>query len=735
MIHAVSAVGIGHESAKHQHPNDQDHQERPRVLLLGDSISMGYTPFVKQQLSDIAEVQRPKANCGPTTRGLLRLDEWLGNEAWDVIHFNFGLHDLKYVADGEQLVAVDQGSQQVPIDQYMANLSTIAKRLKSTGATLIWCTTTPVPAGAKGRVPGDSRKYNVAAHHALQQVLGEDLVIDDLFEFSQPRLAEIQQPANVHFTKAGSEQLATQVSQSIRTALASTTKTMARGTVFEDRNANGQFDEGDQPLPEIRVSNGREIVLTNEDGQYELPISDDAHIFVIKPRGYRTPVDDKQLPLFYYLHKPNGSPETRFAGVKPTGPLPESIDFPLMAQDEPHRFRAIMFGDPQPRDQKEVDYIAHDVVEQLIGTDASLGVTLGDITFDNLALFEPQAQAIAVLGIPWYNVIGNHDLNFDAPTDDLSDESFERVFGPSYYSFDHGPVHFLVLDDVEWLVDANGKGRYQGGLGERQMEFIRRDLSLIPEKQLVVLMMHIPLTGVRDRQDLYRLIEKRPFSMSISAHTHTHEHRYITREDGWRGPEAHHHVINVTVSGGWWSGQLDERGLPHTLMADGAPNGFSIIEFDGHQYSIDFRPAARPADYQIAIHAPEVVRAAEIETVAIYANVFNGSARSEVTLNVGDQAFPMKHVRQEDPMFVEVREREEKLRAKLVAQGVDKGKLWTRMPSPGESSHLWRVELPVTKLNLGVNRLAITAKLNVNPNDANKDHSTVSGSRLIRRAD
>jgi len=152
-IHAVSAVGVGHEGADHEHP----HQERPRVLLLGDSISMGYTPWVKQQLSDIAEVQRPKANCGPTTRGLLRLDEWLGDEAWDVIHFNFGLHDLKYVAEGEQLVAVDQGKQQVPIQQYAANLRTIAKRLRSTGAKPSWCTTTPVPTGAKGRVPGDSQ--------------------------------------------------------------------------------------------------------------------------------------------------------------------------------------------------------------------------------------------------------------------------------------------------------------------------------------------------------------------------------------------------------------------------------------------------------------------------------------------------------------------------------------------------------------------------------------------------
>src|SRR5690606_30186050 len=126
-------------------------------------------------------------------------------------------------------------------------------------------------------------------------------------------------------------------------------------------------------------------------------------------------------------------------------------------------------------------YIAHDVVEDLVGTDASFGVTLGDITFDNLDLFEPQAKMIALLGIPWYNVIGNHDINYDAGHDHHSDETFERVFGPSYYSFDHGPVHFLVLDDIEWLVNEDGKGRYRGGLGKEQMEFIKNDLAMIPE--------------------------------------------------------------------------------------------------------------------------------------------------------------------------------------------------------------------------------------------------------------
>ena len=226
--------------------------------------------------------------------------------------------------------------------------------------------------------------------------------------------------------------------------------TLAKGVVYHDTNENRVRDADEKPLPGVRVSNGSQIVSTNEQGQYTLPVDDDTTLFVIKPRSWRTPVNADQLPLFYYTHKPGGSPDLKYGGVPPTGPLPDSVDFPLYPQQEPEQFKALLFGDPQPRDQKEVDWITHDVVEGIIGkTDASFGVTLGDIAFDNLETFEQLNRSIALIGIPWYNVIGNHDINYDARTRRHANETYERVYGPSYYSFDHGPVHFLVLDDVE----------------------------------------------------------------------------------------------------------------------------------------------------------------------------------------------------------------------------------------------------------------------------------------------
>ncbi len=441
---------------------------------------------------------------------------------------------------------------------------------------------------------------------------------------------------------------------------------IASGTVFDDLDGDGVQSSNELGVKGVRVSNGREIVRTDELGRYQLPISNDSVVFVIKPRGFGLPLNADNLPQFYYLHKPEGSPKSRFAGVAPTGPLPESVDFGLLRQSEPDRFRALMFGDPQPRNIEEVEYIAHDVVEQIVASDAhsaSFGVTLGDIVFDDLAMMKPLNEAIALIGIPWYNVIGNHDMNTDAPSDELSDETFERLYGPSYYSFDYGPTHFLVLDDVNWIGGQNGeRGRYEGGLGERQMQFIRNDLNLIPASQLVVLLMHIPLGDVADRRELYRLIEERPAAVSISAHTHYMEHRYIGAEDGWNGKEKHHHIVNVTVCGSWWSGQKDERGIPHATMSDGGPNGYSIMQFDGATYDLEFVSAGRFSDYQMNIYAPESVKQSETAATEVKVNVFAASELDHVEMKVGEGDWTSMQQRTEtDPNYTAIRERETNL--------------------------------------------------------------------------
>jgi lysophospholipase L1-like esterase len=184
----------------------------PRVLLIGDSISMGYTLGVRAKLAGKANVHRPPENSGDTARGVASIDKWLGAGKWDVIHFNFGLHDLKYLDAAGQLAAPDKGKQVHTLAEYEANLRKIVARLKQTGAKLIWAATTPVPGGSTGRVEDDAIRYNAVAARVMQE---QGVAINDLHAYVKPRQAQLQRPANVHFSTEGSAQLAETVTAHI----------------------------------------------------------------------------------------------------------------------------------------------------------------------------------------------------------------------------------------------------------------------------------------------------------------------------------------------------------------------------------------------------------------------------------------------------------------------------------------------------------------------------------------
>jgi lysophospholipase L1-like esterase len=191
----------------------------PRVLLIGDSISIGYTLDVRRALEDVANVHRPRTNCGPTTKGVKELSGWLGKDKWDVIHFNFGLHDLKWMGpNGENLAEPNKAGNhpQVSIEDYTKNLEIIVRGLKKTGAVLIWRNTTPVPKGARGRVVGDSLKYNAAALEVMNR---HDIQVDDMYCYSLAKQAQIQKPKDVHYTREGSAFLGEKVAQIIRRQL------------------------------------------------------------------------------------------------------------------------------------------------------------------------------------------------------------------------------------------------------------------------------------------------------------------------------------------------------------------------------------------------------------------------------------------------------------------------------------------------------------------------------------
>lgn len=460
----------------------------------------------------------------------------------------------------------------------------------------------------------------------------------------------------------------------------------ARGIVFHDANRNGARDTDEKGVAGVRVSNGRQIVRTDESGAYRLPVDDDTILFIIKPRGWMTRVDGLNLPRFYYVHKPAGSPKLKYPGVEPTGPLPDSVDFPLVRQPEPERFEVLLFGDSQPNSIEEIDYLAHDVIEPLVGCSAAFGISLGDLVNDHLALHEPLNRTVAHIGIPFYNVLGNHDMDYDAPDDRHSDDAFERVYGPPYYSFDYGPVHFIVLDDVVWVgATEESKGKYHGGLGEEQLEFLRNDLKLVPRDQLVVLTMHIPIIEIEERAELYELLAKHPHTVSFSAHYHFHQHWFLDHKDGWPGEQPHHHTTLVTTCGSWWTGAPDEVGLPHTTMRDGGPNGWCVATFDGNRHTVRFVPARRPADYQMNVWTPEVVSAEQSGDTEVLVNVFAGSERSTVEMCLdGGRWVPLMRVEREDPYYAAL---------KTAEQG-DSPPPGRKLPRIIACSHLWSGTLP-----------------------------------------
>lgn len=183
----------------------------PRVLLIGDSISIGYTLDVREMLKGKANVHRVPTNGGPTTNGLKSIKAWLGDSKWDVIHFNWGLHDLKYIQEDPSKRADPKAAgshPQVALADYEKNLAELVKTMQATGAKLIWCNTTHVPAGSDGRVEGDEVKYNEAAARVMTAA---GIPTDDLRAHALAK-PDAQLPANVHYTPEGSRYLAAKVS-------------------------------------------------------------------------------------------------------------------------------------------------------------------------------------------------------------------------------------------------------------------------------------------------------------------------------------------------------------------------------------------------------------------------------------------------------------------------------------------------------------------------------------------
>lgn len=473
-------------------------------------------------------------------------------------------------------------------------------------------------------------------------------------------------------------------------------QTSVSGYVFEDKNNNTQKDPKEQGLANVAVSNGIEVVTTDKNGRYSLPLYGDNIVFVVKPANYQTRIGAYNLPEFYYNFKPKGSPsELKYKGVSPTGMLPKEVNFPLYKKTENKDFQILVFGDPQPYTLKEIDYFKRGIINEVKNNkkNALFGISLGDLVGDDLSLHPNYKEAVKEVGLPWYNVMGNHDMNYEAKEDKMSDETFEANFGPANYSFNYGNVHFLILDDILYPDPRDGKS-YWGGFREDQLKFIENDLKLVDKNKLVVLSFHIQMKPERDGDDHFRMEDRqklfellKPFEnvLMMSAHTHKQTQIFYGKGDGWEGMKDLHELNMGTTSGDWYSGTVDKLGVPVSTMRDGTYRGYSFVNFKDNKYTVDYKVAGEAEDFMIKLHVPQVISQTR-SSARIFANFFTGNEKDNVEYRIdGSDWKKMEFMKSIDPAFM----------LSVLKWDTTSELLQGRRPSnPEASNHIWSAGFP-----------------------------------------
>jgi len=389
------------------------------------------------------------------------------------------------------------------------------------------------------------------------------------------------------------------------------------GTVFEDKNRNSVQDSGEPGLPGVTVSNGRDVSTTDGQGRYELPVFDNMTVFVTQPRGYQVPVDGDNVAQFFYHHLPAGSPELRYGGIEPTGPLPDAVNFPLAKSGltQSPAQACVIGGDIQTYKQAEVEYARAGAFADLAErTDyAGCGVTfIGDVVGDDLSLYPQTRELASMLNGPARFLPGNHDLDFDATTSEHTFDTFRAKLGPEYYSYDSGKAHVVALNTVEYKAGTS----YTGALDEQQLEWLRNDIAQVPENKLVVLASHIPLLDYADEgaarhqvaqvKEIYEILAGHE-AVAVAGHTHSLENlREGDSLAGWNnlfGIEGlpFPHITSGAISGDWYSGRMLDGGYPNALQRDGAKPGVLTLDIKNNTFVERFTVRGEDENHQLAL--------------------------------------------------------------------------------------------------------------------------------------
>ncbi len=408
---------------------------------------------------------------------------------------------------------------------------------------------------------------------------------------------------------------------------------------FKAIKVRGKVSSKGKGIGGVVVTDGLSVVKTDKDGHYEF-LSNNRRDFVYlsTPAGYRIPQQANGSAAFF----------KKLDGSKAEVSIPFELQ-PLESKDENHHF--LVLADTQIQNDYEAGQLltvaAPDIARtvQQLDDPNTFGIGCGDLVFDQLQLLKEYNEAVLKTGVPFFQVMGNHDADMDVRSDEMTSSTFKSHYGPTYYSFNRGEAHYVVLDDVMFL----GKNKtYVGYISEEQLAWLEQDLKFVEPGSLVVVSLHIPpQTGaverypdrdhkggtVINREALYELLS--PFQSHImSGHTHFNDNRV-------HGKIFEH--CHGTVCGAWWSGPI---------CYDGTPNGYGVYEVKGSALSWHYKSTGKEKDYQFRVYD----KGADPERPEYQAvNVWNWDPDWKVTwLEDGIRKGEMERIVAHDPLSVEL---------------------------------------------------------------------------------
>ncbi|MDF0717134.1 calcineurin-like phosphoesterase family protein [Muricauda sp. 334s03] len=337
----------------------------------------------------------------------------------------------------------------------------------------------------------------------------------------------------------------------------------------------GRVTEKNKGITKIVVSDGNTTAITDKNGHFDFwSTSDQPFVFMSIPSGYRM----DQLPngsvSFFYPIDPHKEKNEVLFRLRP-----------VEVSDNDHNL--LLLADPQIQNEYEAGQLLETSTPDIIKTIKELndpntfGVGCGDLIFDQLDLFKDYNQAIKETDIPFFQVVGNHDMDLGTRSDEFSTTTFNRLFGPTYYSFNRGEIHYVVLDDVFFT----GVGKeYIGYITENQLSWLEQDLSYIEKGQTVVVCTHIPVaSGVKNKEHLYELLA--PYNVHIlSGHTH--------QNTNYPDRNRFEHVHGA-VCGAWWSGPI---------CSDGTPNGYGVYQMRGSEVRWQYKSIGQSMEHQFRFY-------------------------------------------------------------------------------------------------------------------------------------